>query len=218
MSTTVLLVDDHQMMRDGLRAVIEKEPELKVVGEADNGRAAVELARNLSPDVVVMDIAMPDMNGIEATRQIRAENPDIKVIVLSTHDDERYVRASLDSGALAYVLKKAASDELLRAIQAVTRDQYYLSPGITGAMVRDWVRRSTPGDNNSAHSVLSAREREVLQLLAEGKTSREIASRLYTSVKTVETQRREIMRKLDIHSIAELTKYAVREGLTRLES
>ena len=218
MSTTVLLVDDHQMMRDGLRAVIEKEPELKVVGEADNGRAAVELARNLSPDVVVMDIAMPDLNGIEATRQIRAENPDVRVIVLSTHEDERYVRATLDAGALAYVLKKAASDELFRAIQAATRDQYYLSPGITGAIVRDWARRSTPGDNSSAHSVLSARECEVLQLLAEGKTSREIASRLYTSVKTVETQRREIMRKLDIHSIAELTKYAVREGLTRLES
>jgi len=178
----------------------------------------VELVRNLSPDVVVMDIAMPDMNGIEATRQIRAENPDVKVIVLSTHEDERYVRATLEAGALAYVLKKAASDELFRAIQAATRDQYYLSPGITGAMVRDWARRSTPGDNSSAHSVLSAREREVLQLLAEGKTSREIASRLYTSVKTVETQRREIMRKLDIHSIAELTKYAVREGLTRLES
>jgi len=216
MSTTVLLVDDHQMMRDGLRAVIQKEPQLQVVGEADNGRAAVERARDLMPDVVVMDIAMPDMNGIEATRQIRAENPDVRVVALSTHEDERYVRATLAAGASAYVLKRAASDELFRAIQAVTRGQYYLSPGITGPMVQDWARRAAPGDT-SAHSILSARECEVLQLLAEGKTSRQIASRLHRSVKTVETQRREIMRKLDIHSIAELTKYAVREGLTRLE-
>jgi DNA-binding NarL/FixJ family response regulator len=216
MSTTVLLVDDHQMMRDGLRAVIEKEPELKIVGEADGGRAAVELARELSPDVVVMDIGMPDMNGIEATRQIRAENPDMKVVALSTHSDERYVRATFEAGAAGYVVKRAASDELFQAIRAVARGEYFLSSGVAGAVLRDWIRRPTSGDA-SAYSVLSPREREVLQLLAEGNTSAEIARRFSRSVKTIETQRQEIMRKLDLHSIAELTKYAVREGLTQLD-
>ncbi|MBN1341899.1 MAG: response regulator transcription factor [Phycisphaerae bacterium] len=216
MSTAILLVDDHRMMRDGLRAVIEKEAEMRLVGEAENGRKAVELTRELVPDVVVMDVGMPDMNGIEATRRILAENPDVKVIALSTHDDERYVHAILDAGASGYVLKKDASDDLLRAIEAATSGKYFLSPGITGLVVRDRAPRSQETSTSAGHA-LSPREREVLQLLAEGKTSREIAAALSRSVKTVETQRREIMRKLDIHSVAELTKYAVREGLTGLE-
>jgi len=216
MSTTIVLVDDHKMMRDGLRAVIEKEDEIRLVGEAENGRKALELARELLPDVVVMDVGMPDMNGIEATRQILAENPDLKVIALSTHDDERYVHAILDAGASGYVLKKGASDELLRAIEAARRGEYFLSPAITAGVVRD---RAPRADQRaaSAYVKLTPCERQVLQMLAEGKTSRQIALALSRSARTVETQRRDIMRKLDIHSIAELTKYAVREGLTDLE-
>ena len=215
MSHSVLLVDDHRMMLEGLRSVLESEEGYEVVGEALNGRAAVEMARSLKPEVVVMDIGMPDLNGVEATRQIRAENPGVRVAALSTHTDKRYVLAMLDAGASAYVLKVSAYDELQRAISAVIEGKHYLSPDVAGVVVEAGLT-STSTPQPTAYSTLGAREREVLQLLAEGHSSPEIAKQLHISPSTVETHRRNIMKKLDVHSVAELTKYAVREGLTPL--
>ena len=211
--TRVLLVDDHKMMRDGLRALFDPEEGIEVVGEASNGAAAVSQTRDLSPDVVVMDIGMSEMNGIEATRQIADK---ARVIALSTYSDKRYVLRMLDAGAAGYVLKESASDELLRAVRSVSDDKPYLSPAITDTVLNRLTKR-LPASDGSADRVLGAREREVLQLLAEGHTSPRIAERLDITTRTVETHRRNIMRKLDIHSVAELTKYAVREGLTSLE-
>lgn len=217
MSIRILLADDHQIMREGLRSMLEKESDFEVVGEAQDGRATVKLAINLAPDVVVMDIGMPNLNGIEAARQIIADNPDVKVIALSTYSNQSYVLAMLEVGAVGYVLKSAATDELVKAIRAARRNEKYLSPKITRAVVDSYVGRHFPTEA-SAHSLLTAREREVLQLIAEGKTSKQIASLLYLSVKTVETHRHQMMQKLDLHNVAGLTKYAVREGLTSLET
>ncbi len=217
MTTRVLLVDDHQMMRDGLRSVLENEAEVDVVGEAGNGRDALELFIRLHPDVVVMDIGMPELNGIEATRRILAENPRAKVIALSTHSDKRYVLEMLEAGAKGYVLKEAASHELLRALHAVMAGKNFLSPDITGAVVEGMMNRDDPRPASTAYSALTTREREILQLLAEGKTSGGIAQALHISAQTVETHRRNIMRKLDLHNVAELTRYAIKEGLTGLE-
>jgi DNA-binding NarL/FixJ family response regulator len=212
----VLLADDHSVLREGLRSILESRTNVEVVGEAENGRVAVELARTLSPDVVVMDIGMRDLNGIEATRQIRDENADVGVIALSTHSDRRYVLAMLQAGAAGYVLKASAFDDLQRALDAVSAGKRYLSPEITGVVIDAGIGPAT-GSDAPGHGPLGAREREVLQLLAEGHTSGEIAHRLHISTHTVDTHRRNIMQKLDLHSVAELTKYAVREGLTSLE-
>lgn len=215
MSKSVLLVDDHRMMLEGLRSVLEAEEGYEVVGEALDGRKAVEMARTLKPDVVVMDIGMPDLNGVEATRQILADHPSAHIVALSTHTDKRYVLAMLEAGASAYVLKVSAYDELRRAISAVTDGKHYLSPDVASVVVEAGIAASS-APQASAYSALGAREREVLQLLAEGHSSPEIAKRLHISPSTVETHRRNIMKKLDVHSVAELTKYAVREGLTPL--
>lgn len=213
MRTTVLLADDHKIMRDGLRALLEKEHDLEVVGETDNGRGAVRLARELKPDVVVMDVGMPDLNGIEATRQITAEVPSTRVVALSMHADRRFVTGMLSAGASGYVLKAGAFEELSSAIRAVMARRVYMSPQITDLVVEDYVRRlSEPVP--AAESPLTPREREVLQLLAEGRSTKEIATRLHLSASTVDTHRRHIMEKLDLHTVAELTKYAIREGLT----
>jgi DNA-binding NarL/FixJ family response regulator len=211
----ILLVDDHKMMRDGLRALLEKE-ELQVVGEAASGREALVSARRLRPQIVVMDISMPDLNGIDATQKLLAENPAIKVIALSMNSDRRYVRAMFRAGAVGYLLKNAASEELIAAVRAVADDLTYVSPSIASVLVDDALdgSRSAPGATVRA---LSTREREVLQLLAEGKSSKDIAGRLSIAVPTVETHRRQIMDKLSLRTIAELTKYAIREGLTSLE-
>jgi two-component system NarL family response regulator len=213
----LLLVDDHGLMRQGLRSILDREEGVEVVGEAASGRAAVELARTLSPDVVVMDVAMKDLNGIEATRQIRAECPRVKVIALSSHSDSRYVSAILEAGAGAYVLKANAYDDLRRALEAVLQGKTYLCPDVTQAVVGASLR-GTGHPIDSAGASLSPREREVLQLLAEGLTSPQIGKRLFVATTTVETHRRNVMRKLGIHSVADLTKYAVREGLTPLDS
>ena len=215
MSIRVLLADDHKIVREGLRSLLEKEPGMKVIGEAENGRRALSLARELSPDVVVIDVAMPDLNGIEATRQLMTRSPGVRVVALSMHSDRRFVAEMLRAGASGYLLKDCAFEELAQAIRTVAEDQTYLSPRIAAPVIKDYVNRLSVS-YSSAYSTLTPREREVLQLLAEGKTTKEIASRLHISVKTVETHRRKIMGKLDIGSIAELTKYAIREGLTPL--
>jgi DNA-binding NarL/FixJ family response regulator len=215
MSIRIILADDHRIIREGLRSLLEREPQMEVAAEADNGRAAVRLARELAPEVVVMDIAMPDLNGVEATRQIVAESPQVKVIALSMHADKRYVMEMLKAGASGYLLKDGAFEELARAIRAVLANKTYLSPQISELVIGDYVRRLQKSDG-TAFTVLSAREREVLQLLAEGSGTAQIAERLHLSVKTVETYRQHLMEKLGIRSVAELTKYAIREGLTSL--
>jgi len=212
----VLLVDDHELMREGLRSILERESDVEVVGEAASGRAAVELARTLAPDVVVMDVAMKDSNGIEATRQLRAASPDVKVIALSSHSDSRYVSAMLDAGACGYVLKANAYDDLRRALGAAQQGKSYLCPDVTQNVVG--ASLGHPGrEADPSHALLSPREKEVLQLLAEGRSSPEIALRLFIATTTVETHRRNVMRKLGIHNVADLTKYAIREGLTSLD-
>jgi len=216
MSISVFLVDDHKFIRDGLRTLLEKKfPAIKVVGEAEDGRSAVRMVGEVKPAIVILDVAMPDLNGIEAARQIIADNPDVKIIALSMHSDRRFVAEMLKAGASAYLSKDYVFDELESVIRTVVADKIYLSPDISGVVVENYVRQ-TAKPESSAFSVLSDREREVLQLLAEGKTAKEIAERLNVSIKTVETHRTNIMNKLDIHRLAELTKYAVREGLTSL--
>jgi DNA-binding NarL/FixJ family response regulator len=215
MSIKVLLADDHEIVREGLRALIEKQPNMEVVAEAENGRTAVELAKKLSPDVIIMDVAMPDLNGIEATRQIVAKAPSIKVIALSMHSDRRFVVEMLRAGASGYLLKDCAFEELFNAIRAVVINRIYLSPKISDIVARDFIRLF-PKTEFSVFSVLTPRQHQVLQLLSEGKNTKQIAFHLQVSAKTVETYRLQIMDKLDIHSIAELTKYAIREGLTTL--
>jgi DNA-binding NarL/FixJ family response regulator len=216
MSVRILLVDDHRMVREGLRALLASESGFDVVGEAADGRTAIGMMRALAPDVVVMDIEMPDMNGIEATRQIKSEYDRTKVVALSTHFDRRFVTHMLDAGASAYVPKMEAHDELIRAVRAVSQGRTYLSPEIAGFVVERFTHEKE-GEGGSAFSRLSAREREVLQLLAEGKSSPATAKLMHISIKTVETHRRNIVKKLGVHGTAELTKYAVREGLTSLE-
>lgn len=215
MNLKVLLADDHKIVRDGFRTLLAKNPKLTVVGEAENGRATVHLAKKLAPDIIIMDVAMPDLNGMEATRQIVADSPGVKVIAVSMHSDRRFVAEMLKAGASAYLSKDYAFDELENAIRTVVANKIYLSPDISGVVVDSYVRH-TPKPESSAFSLLSDREREVLQLLAEGKTAKEIADQLHVSIKTVETHRTNIMTKLNIHRVAELTKYAIREGLTPL--
>lgn len=217
MTTSILLADDHKIVREGLRALIDKQPGMEVIGEAENGRTAVQLAREMLPNVVIMDIAMPDMNGIEAARQIIASAPGVKVVALSMHSDKRFVIEMLKTGATGYLLKDCAFEELANAIRAVVANRTYLSTDIADIVIKDYAHLLSK-EELSVFSILTAREREVLQLLSEGKTTREIASSLKISVKTVETYRHQIMDKLDIHSIAELTKYSIRQGLTALET
>lgn len=212
----VLLADDHQMVREGLRMILSQNNHIKVIGEAVNGLGAVEMAQQLSPDVVVIDIGMPDLNGIDATRQIRTANPRIEVIGLSAHADRRYVLRMLEAGAAGYVQKSAAGEELIRAVEMVSRGKRYLSPEIAHTVVDSYVNRVFPGEL-SPLTQLGGREREVLQLLAEGSTSKQIAVTLHISSRTVETHRRNLMKKLDLHNVAELTRYAIREGLVRLD-
>ncbi len=215
MKIRVLLADDHRILREGLRALLEREPDLAVVGAAENGREAVRLARELAPDVAVLDVAMPDLNGIDAARQILAENPGVKVIALSMHADKRFVAEMLRVGASGYLVKDCASDALAAAIRAVMAGQVYLGPAVAGVVVQDYVNKLSAAQRQDP-PVLSGREREVVQLLAEGRSTREVAERLHVSVKTVETHRVNVMKKLGLTSLAELTKYAIREGLTAL--
>jgi DNA-binding NarL/FixJ family response regulator len=212
----ILLADDHRIMRDGLCALLKTEPDIEVVGEADNGREAVEMSRKLKPTVVVMDMSMPGLNGVEATRQILALHDNVKVLALSMYTDKRFVIGALSAGASGYVLKDCAFEELVRAIHAIVMNRAYLSPSIADVVVESY-RHSQPPPNQSL-LVLTPREREVLQLITEGTSMKKIASILHVSTKTVETHRQHIMKKLSIHSVADLTKYAIREGLTSLDN
>ena len=187
------------------------------MGEAENGRKAVQMAQEIKPDVVVMDVSMPDLNGIEATTQIVESLPETKIIALSMHSDKRFVMGMLRAGAAGYLLKDCASQELANAILQVSSNKKYLSPEITGVVIDDFLQGGAPKEGSTIASLLSAREREVLQLIAEGWSTKQIASHLYVSVKTIETHRRQIMKKLDLHTIADLTKYAIREGMTSIE-
>jgi DNA-binding NarL/FixJ family response regulator len=213
----ILLADDHEIVREGLRNLLEKQEGFEVVAEAEDGLTAVKKAKKLSPDLIIMDIGMPDLNGIEATRQILAESPHIKIIALSMHAETRFVSEMLKAGASAYLLKDSAFEELIQAIQASRSNKIYLSPSIAEKVIKNYIT-SFPRESFSPFSILTQREREVIQLIAEGKSTKKVASLLFLSVKTVETHRQNIMEKLDLHSVAELTKYAIREGLTSLNS
>lgn len=223
----LVLCDDHRMMRDGLRVILENAG-LEVVGEAADGREAVQLAEKLSPDVVVMDIVMPELNGVDATRAIHARCPEVKVIGLSMTAEPRYVETLLAAGAAGYLLKSSAADELIEAVQTVASGQPYISPRVTAMLTPAAAEvaqnvalagaaSTAPPPSSRLRRALSAREREVLQLLAEGYSSKEIAARLQVATTTVESHRRQITDKLKLRTIAELTKYAIREGLTPLE-
>jgi two-component system response regulator NreC len=217
MSIRVLIADDHKIMLAGLRSLLEKQADFEVVGEAENGRKAVKMVQEKTPDVVVMDVSMPDLNGMEATTQIIESLPETKVIALSMHSDKRFVMGMLRAGASGYLLKDCASQELANAIVQVAGGKKYLSPEITGVIIDDVLQGGSSEEFSTVSSVLSPREREVLQLIAEGWSTKQIASHLYVSIKTIETHRRQIMKKLDLHNVADLTKYALREGLTSIE-
>jgi DNA-binding NarL/FixJ family response regulator len=216
MTVRILLADDHKIIREGLRSLIEKQPDMEVVAETQDGLTAVRLTQKLSPDVVIMDIGMPEMNGIEATREIVSSAKSIRIIALSMHSDKRFVLEMLKAGASGYLLKDSAFEELVSAIHTVMSGQRYLSPKVTDVVVEEYLHNLTKSES-TVFTVLTAREREVLQLLAEGKATKQIAATLNVSVKTIETHRQQIMEKLNLRSIAELTKYAIREGLTSLE-
>jgi len=217
MSIRILLADDHKITRQGLRSLLDKQSDMEVVAEAEEGRTTVRLVRELLPDVVIMDVSMPDLNGVEAARQITREFGNVRIVALSMHSDSLFVTEMLKSGASGYLLKDCAFEELARAIRTVVAGKTYLSPSISGVVVDDYLHRLLKADF-SGLDVLTSREREVLQLLAEGKSTKQIALKLHISGKTVETHRRQIMNKLDIHTVAELTKYAIRKGLTSLET
>jgi DNA-binding NarL/FixJ family response regulator len=212
---TILLADDHALVRDGLRALLEREQDMQLVAEASDGRQAVELAKEMRPDVALIDAAMPVLNGIEATRQIASALPDTKIIALSMHSDRRFVSGMLTAGAVGFVLKECAYEELIEGVRAVINNQTFLSAKIVNIVTEGFVA-GAKGAQPSPCGQLTQREREVLQLLVEGKTTKEIAEGLDVSVKTVETHRRHIMEKLDMRSVAELTKFAIREGMTGL--
>lgn len=212
-NTRVLLADDHRLMRTGLRLVIEQHPGFTVVGEADDGRQAVALTESLKPDVIVMDIGMPNLNGIDAAHQITEEYPDMAVIMLSMHSDESYVLRALRAGARAYLLKDSAEEDLTQAIKAVRDGKSFFSPAVSRVLLEDYMRKLQRAGVEDSYDLLSAREREILQLVAEGKSSKEIASLLNLSTYTVETHRSNIMQKLNLKGIPELILYAVRKGL-----
>jgi len=217
MSTSIVMVDDHALVRKALSSLLKEKTDLVVIAEASDGREAVRLARKFRPRVVIMDIAMPGMNGVDAIREITARTPEVKVLALSMYSDRRLVVGALAAGASGYVLKDCAFEEVIRAIHVVEEGSVYLCPQVMSIVIEAGLRGVSAGTDSSIHGILSPRERQTLQLIAEGKTTKETASILNVSVKTVESHRLRIMTKLNIHSIAGLTRYAVREGLTFLD-
>lgn len=216
MTIRILIADNHTLFSQGLRSLAEQQPDFEVVGEAADGRDAVTSARALRPDVVLMDVVMPGLNGLDATRQIRQEVPEARVLALSMHTDKRYVLGMLEAGASGYLAKDSPFDDVARALRAVAAGHVYLAPSIAGLVVEGYARRAAQ-PAATAPAVLSSREREVLQLLAEGCTARDVAQQLHISVKTVETHRRNMLVKLELDTLADLVRYAIREGITSLE-
>jgi DNA-binding NarL/FixJ family response regulator len=216
MSIKILLADDHHIIRQGIRALLEAQKDFEIVAEADDGRTAVKLVRQHNPDVIIMDVSMPDLNGIDATRQILRETDKAKVIALSMYSDKRFIKGMLEAGASGYLLKNCVAAELISAIRSVMKGQKYLSPQILGEVVEGYLEHLS-GNKAESDSPLSSREREIVQLVAEGKDSRQIAECLHISPKTVESHKRRIMEKLEIHSVAMLTKFAIRQGLTSVD-
>ena len=211
----VLLVDDHAIMRDGIRAILSLHDDIDLVGEASEGQEAIEKTRELSPDVVIMDVAMPDMDGIEATRRIRKESPNVKIIMLTQYDNKEYVLSAIKAGAAGYVPKRALGSELVSAVRAVNRGESFLYPSAAAALIDDYRRQASTAD---PYEQLTPREREILKLIAEGHTSREIAENLFISLKTVTGHRAKIMEKLGLRNRTELFKFAVRKGLLTLDA
>ena len=215
MKPQILLADDHQLMREGLRKLIEEMNIATVLGEATNGIDAIRLVRELSPDIIIMDISMPDMNGIDATKRITSEFPHIKVIALSMHNDENRVIEMMAAGASGYVLKDSSFKDIVRAINSVSSGKTFISPTIGGMIIKSAFGKTKSGDPPQ-QITLTTSERQVIKLVAEGKSNKAIAEFLSISPKTVETHRQHLMDKLNLHSVAELTKYAIREGITEL--
>ncbi len=211
----ILLADDHTVMRAGLRLLLEHQPDMVVVAEAEDGRQAVELAASHTPDVVVLDIAMPLLNWIEATRQIVDKHPKTSVVILSMHSDESYVMRSLKAGAKAYLLKDSAEADLIRAIRAVRDGKSFFSPAVSKLLLEDYVRQLQERGEEDSYELLTTREREILQLLAEGKSNKDVANLLNLSLYTVETHRAHILQKLGLHTVPDLILYAVRKGIIR---
>ena len=213
MKIRILLADDHTILRAGLKMMLNAQPDMEVVGEAQDGRQAIEETQKLQPDLVLMDITMPDVNGIEATRQIKRLVSDAKILMLTMHEHDEYVFQALQAGASGYMLKEAADTELITAIHVITSGQFYLSPTAQSVVVGDYLQKVRTGEERDSYSSLTEREREILKLVAEGFTNNQIAERLVISPKTVDTHRTHIMDKLNMHSRAELIKYAMRRGL-----
>jgi len=211
----ILVVDDHAMMRDGIRALVSLYDDIEILGEASEGKEAIEKVQELAPDVVLMDIAMPGMDGLEATRRIRKKNPAVKVIIITQHDNREYILSCIKAGAAGFVPKRALGSELLAAIRAVSKGDSFLYPSAASALIKDYLQQAK-GEDPYDH--LTDREREILKLIAEGRTSREIAEVLFISLKTVQGHRTKIMEKLDIHKQSELIKYALRKGLVTIDT
>ena len=209
----ILLADDHAIMRSGLRALLQQRDDFTVVGEASDGREAVALSESLHPDVVVMDLTMPVLNGTEAARQIIGKHPEIAVVILTMHSDEAYVLRALKAGARGYLLKESAEADLISAIRAVQQGKAFFSPAVSKVLVQDYIRQLQDKDIEDSYELLTTREREILQLVAEGKSNKDIANLLHLSVYTIETHRGNIMEKLGLHTVPELILYAVRKGV-----
>jgi two-component system, NarL family, response regulator NreC len=211
--TRIALADDHAVMRTGLRLVLERQPDFTVIGEASDGREAVALVQKEAPDVLVMDIGMPNLNGIEAARQVAAASPQVSVVILSMHSDESYVLRALKAGARAYLLKESAESDLIAAIRAVRAGKAFFSPAVSRMLVEDYVRQLQDRDIEDSYELLTTREREILQLIAEGKSNKDVAAVLNLSLYTIETHRGNLMEKLGLHTVPELILYAVRKGV-----
>ncbi|HLA23809.1 MAG TPA: response regulator transcription factor [bacterium] len=211
--TKILIVDDHAIVREGVRMILAKENDLEVVGEAGDGQQALELTERVRPDVVIMDISMPGMGGIEATQTVRARHPEVQVLALTMHEDETYVFQLLRAGAAGYVLKRAAAQDLVQAVRAAAKGEAFLYPSIARKVVEDYLRRVETGEERERYDGLTTREKEILTLIAQGLSNQQIAEKLFISIKTVQTHRAHILEKLGLHDRTELVRYAIRKGL-----